>query len=97
MRPWKMGGVFQTWNRVARLRRVPMLGPSLYRFAQWFCGRFIGHQISPTEWGYGGGAYCDVWCRWCDHLSHIPLKEHPRAIEVMNQLDVWPGKSMELP
>jgi hypothetical protein len=38
---------------------------------QYLCGLICNHEPSKTEWGYGGGEYCDTWCRWCDKLLKI--------------------------
>ena len=35
-----------------------------------------GHEISKTEWGYGGGAFIDHWCRWCNEMIEVPAAEH---------------------
>ncbi len=48
------------------------------RLWQRFCGRFVGHEISRTEKGYGGGPYEDRHCRWCDKVFQVPLGEFAR-------------------
>jgi len=45
--------------------------PRLRRFLQWLC-ELAGHELSLTEWGYGGGDVADRWCRWCDKLIVVP-------------------------
>ena len=64
----------QTWAKVSKLRRLPLIGNMFYRSAQWFCGKITGHENSKTEWGYGGGEYADVWCRWCNKMGRVPVK-----------------------
>ena len=65
----------QTWW--LSLRVFGWLPRPLYhrvdRLWQWFCGKFIGHEISETEKGYGGGPYEDRHCRWCDKMFQVPL------------------------
>lgn len=52
------------------------------RFLKWLCG-VTGHELSETEWGYGGGKYADRHCRWCDKriqvLIESVISEFPRA------------------
>lgn len=55
----------QTWNRVTKL---PKWAQAVIR---WLCG-LRGHEISATEWGYGGGDNVDCWCRWCNALGSVP-------------------------
>lgn len=40
------------------------------RFLQTLCGILGGHEISETEWAYGGKYVC-VNCRWCDKSIEI--------------------------
>ena len=42
---------------------------------EWLCGFLTGHELSETEWGYGGGNYVDRHCRWCDRHFQIPKRE----------------------
>ena len=56
------------------------------RFIQWLCGVLTGHEISKTEWGYGGGKFVDCNCRWCDKLIKIHKEESknpPKPLEGM--------------
>jgi len=47
-------------------------------FLQGVCKVFTGHEISKTEWGYGGGKFVDRHCRWCDKLIKVPkIEEEP--------------------
>ena len=41
----------------------------------WVCGLVIGHEISETEKGYGGGITEDRHCRWCDKVFQVPAGE----------------------
>ena len=76
---------FQTWNYVVRwTRRLHV--EWLRKHIERLCGVITGHEASRTEWGYGGGPLCDVWCRWCNHLWQIPLDECPRALEVLSEV-----------
>lgn len=42
---------------------------------QPICGMVTGHEISKTEWGYVGGNYIDLNCRWCDKTIKMHCKE----------------------
>ena len=63
-------GYLQTWGFACRLKKL-----GLYRIAQFICGKVTSHEPSKTEWGYGGSAYGDVWCRWCNKIGSIPRSE----------------------
>lgn len=52
---------------------IPFLKPVYERL----CGWLIGHEVSRTERGYGGGPWVDCHCRWCDRLMRVPLDEDP--------------------
>uniref|UniRef100_A0A6M3XS35 Uncharacterized protein n=1 Tax=viral metagenome TaxID=1070528 RepID=A0A6M3XS35_9ZZZZ len=66
---------FQTWHYVSRIKgRVPFIGKPIAKTIQFICGIF-GHELSKTEWGYGGGEYADRWCRWCNKLIQVPKTE----------------------
>jgi len=62
---------FQTWMYVSKLRKIPFIGIYLIRVTQKICGFLCGHELSKTEWGYGGGDYADRWCRWCNKLIRV--------------------------
>jgi len=47
----------------------------LKKIVQCICGVLSGHEISKTEKGYGGGAFLDCNCRWCDKVIKVPVKE----------------------
>lgn len=49
--------------------------PRLRRLCESLCGILTGHEVSNTEWGYGGGSHVDGNCRWCDKRMPIPLEE----------------------
>jgi hypothetical protein len=44
-------------------------------FVECLCGALIGHEISKTERGYGGGRMIDCSCRWCDKTIQVPIEE----------------------
>jgi len=67
-------GYPQTWADVCKIRKIPCVGEYLYKKIQWICGKITGHKSSKTEWGYGGGEYADTWCRWCNKMGQIPVK-----------------------
>ena len=46
---------------------------------QCLCGLWGGHELSETEWGYGGGDFVERQCRWCDAVVKVP-KESVRFI-----------------
>jgi hypothetical protein len=62
---------FQTWPYISKLRRVRFIGRPFVWIIQFVCG-LKGHELSKTEWGYGGGDYADRWCRWCNKLVVVP-------------------------
>lgn len=64
----------QTWWIVTKFCKG---NPKRKRRIQRFCGILTGHEISKTEWGYGGGKFVDFNCRWCDKLIKVPLAESP--------------------
>ena len=55
----------QTWNYMPKDNR-------LKKVIQFICNIFGGHELSNTEWGYGGGEYADRWCRWCNKMIQVP-------------------------
>jgi hypothetical protein len=67
---------FPRWTR----RRT---NPKLYALRIAICGRVTGHELSNTEWGYGGGNLVDRHCRWCDKLIQVPRSEEqvPAALK----------------
>lgn len=70
-------GYFQTWGACSRAQRIPLIGEYLYSAARATCGKLTGHAPSKTEWGYSGGDYGDVWCRWCNQMGRIPRSGLP--------------------
>jgi len=65
-------------NRLSHTRTYPQLWYYMPRnklargALQFLCGLIGGHELSETEWGYGGGPYADRWCRWCGKLIKVP-------------------------
>jgi hypothetical protein len=49
--------------------------PNIYRIRIWICGFLTGHELSKTEWGYGGGNFVDRHCRWRDKVIRVPKCE----------------------
>lgn len=76
----------QTWWYVAHLKRWPRIQTII----QWCCRMLTGHELSRTEWGYGGGGYADRWCRWCNKLIKVPRESvqftHPETAYLMNEI-----------
>lgn len=87
-----MSKYFQTWAWNSKLRRKCKWCAALW---QWLCG-LKGHEISKTEWGYGGGDTADVWCRWCNKLMKIPKTELQFRLdkESRNFLDTIPHDNL---
>lgn len=48
--------------------------PRLRKVIEFLCG-LTGHEISKTEWGWGGGEFVDGNCRWCDKHMTISQEE----------------------
>jgi len=64
--------LWHTWSWIAP--RGTRRRELLYRI----CGILTGHEISKTEWGYGGGNFVDRHCRWCDKLMRVhKLEDKP--------------------
>lgn len=82
---------FQTWNKVSKVRRWPIVGKILYTAIQWLCGKICGHEPSKTEWGYGTGEYADTWCRWCNKFMQVPKTsiqfQHKEYLPLMKEVD----------
>jgi len=53
---------------------------------QWFCGVTCKHELSETEWGFGGGDNVDCWCRWCNKMLSIPITEARFRFPVFNAM-----------
>jgi len=49
--------------------------PLVFAIRVRICGWLTGHEISKTEWGYGGGKYADMNCRWCDKTIRVPVAD----------------------
>lgn len=60
------------------------------KVVQWVCGCATGHEMSDTEWGYGGGRFVDRHCRWCDKVFKVPKAEedlpHPALNDAADEL-----------
>ena len=75
----------QTWYLIVRRPR----------WIQWIlrslCGLVIGHEPSLTEWCYGGGAFVERNCRWCDKVIYVPkdsvIDEFPEAEGLISEFD----------
>jgi hypothetical protein len=63
------------WKRNKRGVILRKARPRL--FLEWLCGAMTGHELSKTEWGYGGGKFIDRNCRWCDKFVQVPKDEEP--------------------
>ena len=60
------------WSRHSTKTKHHMIGYPFRLFIEWLCGICGGHELSKTEWGYGGGDYADRHCRWCDKVIRVP-------------------------
>ena len=77
----------QTWYYMPKRRRFPWAR----RILQCACGIFGGHELSNTEWGYGGGDYADRWCRWCDKMIVVPKESIYFQFRDSNAKDLMSG------
>ena len=79
------GGYPQTWHLVTVRARPIRLG------LVFLCGLVTGHELSETEWSYGGEAYAQRNCRWCDKSFHVPkdqiYTEFPDSSEMITEFD----------
>lgn len=67
------------WPRWASRRN-----PRIYAVRTMICGALTGHELSKTEWGYGGGKFVDRHCRWCDNVIRVPKTEEDIPHPAMN-------------
>jgi hypothetical protein len=58
------------------------------------CGFLTGHEISKTEFGYGGKGTIDRNCRWCDKVIQIPISENVVSKNFKNLMD-WLDENKE--
>ena len=58
----------QLWTFNVGLRVVY---PRLAGLLRVLCWVLVGHELSKTEWGYGGGQCADRWCRWCNKRIRV--------------------------
>lgn len=78
--PEKYSDYPQTMYLATRFcRRLWPFEKPMRRLLWWLCDLLIGHEVSETDWGYGGG-WCDHWCRWCDKMFQLPPRENPSPI-----------------
>jgi hypothetical protein len=63
-----------------------MRNPRIFRARTWLCGVLTGHELSKTEWGYGGGKFVQMNCRWCDKSFDVPMEEtcRPESLPCLN-------------
>ena len=53
-------------------------------FAETICRLLTNHEISKTEWSYGGGEWIDCHCRWCDKVIRISSEEARFRFDTFN-------------
>lgn len=86
----------QTWYYMPKRKRWPWTCKAL----QWLCG-LTGHELSKTEWGYGGGKYADRWCRWCNKMIVVPKEsiyfQFKKSDRYPNPKELMNGVGKELP
>ena len=59
-----------------RITRKPKGKPTIPRqMVIWLCEHTGGHEQAPGEVGYSGGGMLDVWCKHCDYMYQVPIKE----------------------
>lgn len=59
----------------------------LRRIAIWLCEKFGGHEAS-SDVGYSGGCMLDVWCKHCDYLYQMPIKEKNLTPDFKNLMGI---------
>lgn len=83
-------------NHIDNREEYPQLWWVINRFPkpikkviQYLCG-LGGHELSKTEWGYGGG-HADRWCRWCNKFVQVPKTSiyftNPGSKEIIQEFD----------
>ena len=50
------------------------------------CKFLTGHELSKTEWGYGGGKFLHRNCRWCDKFFEVPKDEEPTKRDYLSRI-----------
>lgn len=70
---WDYPQLWYCWPKFMTRNKSPKITQAKERV----CGALTGHEISKTEWGYGGGKHADCHCRWCDYVIQIPIMESP--------------------
>ena len=73
-KPWKKNegtDYPQTWYYMPprwskRTEKHHLIGHPLRCLLEFLCCLMGGHELSKTEWSYGGGDFADRYCRWCD-------------------------------
>jgi hypothetical protein len=78
----------QTWALVSRMSRWPLIGKVLAKAVRWTCHKVTGHEASKTEYGYGGGDFVDVWCRWCNEPGALHRAAALKKFDSLRNL-VW--------
>ncbi len=82
----------QTWHWFSKLKFpgsdfIGQVKPAPFKFialwAEWLCGKLIGHEWSETERGYHGTGTIDVWCRWCNFHEEVPIEEMPESAHLV--------------
>lgn len=71
--PWS-GGAYSFWWHVNKFIVRKLYKPPIYLL----CRILIGHELSETEKGYGGGITEDRHCRWCDKVFQVPAGDFAR-------------------
>ena len=66
------------------------------RIVTWLCEHTGGHEQLPGDVGYGGGGMLDVWCKHCDYMFQVPIKEKTLSKKFRGLMDVL-GKESEPP
>lgn len=62
----------------------------------WMCGIITGHEISKTEFGYGGDGFIDRNCRWCGERIKIPIKENILGRNMSDLVDYLDNENKKL-
>lgn len=78
-------GYPQTWHLVT-VRITPVRVALV-----WLCGVLTGHELSETEWDYGGGPTANRNCRWCDKRFEVPKEsireDFPESAHMIEEFD----------
>jgi hypothetical protein len=72
-----------------KITRKPKGTPTIpRRMVTWLCEHTGGHEQLPGDVGYAGGSMLDVWCKHCDMLFQVPVREKNLSKEFRGLMNI---------